>query len=293
MLRVFEKTRPRAGVRAGLAPLGTSFGHALLSRDNDGAERLSVGCGAIPDPVRRIPATTVLPTTAYSLQLVEAPNVPGHEMSEAVRWKIQHLIEFPVDEAVIETFEIPSPANAAAKPMVYAVVAHRGEIRSHVEEIGAARARIDVIDIPELCVRNLAVRLPQDEYGVAFLHFNDDFGYLTITRGGVLYMIRRIELQNDAPTEQLQEIALEIQRSLDYYESQFDCPPVSELVLGPGDNSESLATSLAGNLGIAVTVLDLATLFAMDAGLSQRDQQDCLIALGAALRDDDVSGAAR
>jgi MSHA biogenesis protein MshI len=286
MLRGFEKARSQVNVRAGVAPLGDAFGHAVLSRLADDTERLSISSGATPEQLRKIPAATVLPADAYSLQLVEAPKVPDAEIGEALRWKIQHLIEFPVEEAIIETFEMPPPANPGASPMIYAVVARRSEIESHIERIGAADIRIDAIDIPELCVRNIAVRLPQDEYGVAFLHFNDDFGYLTITRGGILYMIRRIELQRDVLAEQLQEIALEIHRSLDYYESQFECPPVSELVLGPGDESDTLSASLAENLGISVSKLDLSAFFALESELSPREQQDCLMAVGAALRDD-------
>ena len=293
MLRAFENAGTRDIVRAGVAPLGATFGHAVLRRQSGETESLSAGSGTLPDLLRKVPAATVLPADAYSLQLVEAPNVPGDEMCEAIRWKIQHLIEFPVEEAVIETFEMPPPANPGAKPMIYAVVARRSEIHSHIEKLRDANIRIDVIDIPELCVRNVAVRLPQDEYGVAFLHFSDDFGYLTITRAGVLYMIRRIELQRELLNEQLQEIALEIQRSLDYYESQFDCPPVGELVLGPGDDSETFSASLTENLGLTVSKLDLSELFAIDCELSQREQRDCLMAIGAALRDDGgISGKA-
>ena len=293
MLRGFEKSRPQANVRAGVMPIGEAFGHAVLRRQSDNTDHLSFGSGALPEVFRKTPSATVLPAHAYSLQLVEAPNVPDDEVAEAVRWKIQHLIEFPIEEAVIETFEMPPPANPGAKPMIYAVVARRSEIQGHVDSIRDADIKIDAIDIPELCIRNIAVRLPQDQYGVAFLQINDGFGYLTITRGGVLYLIRRIELQQEVLAEQLQEIALQIQRSLDYYESQFDCPPVRELVLGPGDDTDTLSASLAQNLGLTVSQLDLTDLFQIDTELAPHEQRDCLMAIGAALRDyKDTSGAA-
>ena len=287
MLRLLEKARPRAEARAGVAPQGATFGHAVLTRQTDNSHRLSLGSGSLPDQLKHAASTTVLPPHAYSLQLVEAPNVPADEMGEAVRWKIQHLIEFPVEEAIIETFELPPPANPGAKPMIYAVVARRSEIESHIEALEAENVRIKVIDIPELCLRNLAVRLPQDEYGVAFLHFNEDVGYLTITRGGTLYMLRRIELQQEDLTDQLQEIALQVQRSLDHYESQFGCPPIGELVVGPGDGLDVLARSLGDSLGIAVSGLDLSSLFAIDSDISIQAQRDCLTAIGAALGNDD------
>jgi MSHA biogenesis protein MshI len=237
----------------------------------------------------------VLPANAYSLQLVEAPNVPDAEMQEAVRWRIQHLIEFPVEEAVIETFEMPAPANPGAKPMIYAVVAHRKVIAREVDRIRAANLHMDAIDIPELCMRNVAVCLPQDASGVAFLHFTDDCGYLSITRGGILYMIRRIETARGALIDgddglMLQEhfagVALEVQRSLDYFESHYDCRPVNELVLGPGVGLDSLVSTLADNLGITVSRLQLDDLFAMQGEVPEDVQSDCLLAIGAALRTD-------
>lgn len=289
MLRAFENAKKREDLRAGVAPAGDSYSHAVLQRQNDDTHRLSAGSGTHADLLSKVPAATVLSPDAYSLQLVEAPNVPAGEMREAVRWKIQHLIEFPVEEAVIETFEMPPPANPGARPMLYTVVARRAEILAHIEGMKAANLKLDVIDIPELCMRNIAVSLPQDEHGVAFLYFNEDFGYLTITRGGVLYMIRRIELQQEAIGGQLQEVALEIQRSLDFYESQYDCRPVAELILGPGDDNDTLLTSLRQDLGIAVAELDLAALFTLDPGISSDVQRDCLMAIGAAMRDDNRS----
>jgi len=251
--------------------------------------------GVRPDELRKAHISTVLPTDAYSLQLVEAPNVPDAEMQEAVRWRIQHLIEFPVDEAVIDTFEMPEPANPGARPMIYAVVARRQKIVNEVERIRHAELHMDAIDIPELCMRNVAVCLPQDANGVAFLHFTDDCGYLTITRNGILYMIRRIETAlrelTDAEDSFLQQersasVSLEAQRSLDYFESHYDCRPVTELVLGPGPNLDSLVSTLAENLGISVTRLQLEDLFTLQADIPEDVQSDCLLSIGAALRTD-------
>ena len=269
---------------AGVTEVGARLEPVVLSRGAEGATTMSAGPELKIDALRSTPVATVLNADAYSLQLVEAPNVPPEEIREAVRWRIQHLIEFPVEEAVIETFEMPAPANPGAKSMIYAVVARRSEISALVERIRASNLDIRTIEIPELCMRNIAVTLPQDAQGVALLHFVDGCGYLTITRGGVLYMLRRIETQSEDHSESLQEIALEVQRSLDYYESQYDCRPISEIVLGPGDDIEVLAASLTENLGISVSQLKLDELFTMDSELPVKTQGECLLAVGAALR---------
>ena len=159
-----------------------------------------------------------------------------------------------------------------------------------------------IIDIPELCTRNIATLLPQDADGVAFLHFTENHGILTVTRQGVLYHIRRInkrqrEISSDstddfARTELVSTIVLEVQRSLDYYENHFDRRnrgPLSELVLAPGSDFGGLAKSLHEQLGLTVSNLDLNRLFEMQSAMSPQEQGDCLLAVGAALRSEPLA----
>jgi MSHA biogenesis protein MshI len=302
MLRFFKKALS-SGARVGVMQDGARVELAVVQAQDAGrmslvAENLPCDGDSWPQIDNKVAqnarASVVLGADAYSLQLIEAPNVPDNEMQEAVRWRIQHLIEFPVEEAAIETFEMPAAANQGSKTMIYAVIAHRDEISRQLERSNSADLSMDVIEIPELCIRNIAVCLPQDANGVAFLHFTDDCGYLTITRRGVLYMIRRIEsrrrdLADDSddalsPQELAAGVSLEVQRSLDYYESHYDSQPITNLVLGPGNGLEPLAATLADNLGITVSRLRLDDIFDLELTIDVDVRSDCLLAIGAALR---------
>lgn len=244
----------------------------------------------------RARVSAVLNSDAYQLQLVEKPNVPDNELQDAVRWRLQNLIDYPIDEAVVQVFEMPPHANVASPPTAYAVVSPKAEILGEIERMQRADLRMDIIDIPELCVRNVAINLPQDDDGVAFLHFTDDFGYLTITRRGVLHLLRRIETsrsdftdkdaQDAMFSEQVASISLEVQRSLDYYESHYDSQPVSELVIGPDSGLDSLTGAMQEQLGISVGRLDFNDLFDMVSDVTAEEQGACLLAIGAALRSE-------
>lgn len=292
------------GARAAVARVDRAAGgrHALCARVVD-----DVGdTGDWPErtvaamDLSRVPVSAVLGSGAYQLQLVETPNVPEDELEDAIRWRLQHLIDFPVDEAVVQVFEMPAHANAASPPHAYAVVSPREDIVAEIERLRRAELDTDVIDIPELCIRNVAIHLPQDEYGVAFLHFTADCGYLTITRQGVLYLLRRIETSREDVTataddtfarqELVAGLALEVQRSLDYYESHYDNQPITSLVLGPGAGLDEIAAALGEQLGIGAQQLDLAELFDLEAPLDAVDQGHCLVAAGAALREDPSGG---
>ena len=260
--------------------------------DDAASEAAEMGLG-------RAPASAVLSADAYQLQLVELPNVPAEELGSAVRWRIKDLIDYPLEEAVVEVFEMPPHSNAASTRTGYAVVSRDEDVLKQIDLVKQADLRMDVIDIPELCIRNIAVRLPQDQDGIAFMHLVEDCGFLTVTRRGVLYLIRRIDTGNRLLAEAagdeflLQEriagIALEVQRSLDYYESHYDCRPITELVLGPGAAVDTLSAALAEQLGLTVSPFRLDDLFRMENDLSTDEQGSCLLAVGAALRSDSAS----
>ena len=340
MLRRFKKGAANGG-RSGLSIDDSRVAFANVQRRSNDALRLAATLfeeggnsagkdlqlgarmGSI-DP-RRSPVTAVLPDSSYQVLLLEIPNVPEDEVNDAARWQVKDLLDFPVDETVVELFRLPRQSTADGKPIGYAVAARRRSIQEHIELFKSAGLSLDVIDIPELCQRNVATLLPQDEHGVAFLHFTQNRGILTVTRQGVLYLVRRIEKGHSAinaaatgefavadleatseldilrgpdedalgddfsRSELVTTIVLEIQRSLDFYDSHYDCPPVSELVLSPGSNIGGLAKSLNDQLGLAVSSLNLNKLFEMQTELSSHQQGACLLAIGAALRSDSLA----
>jgi len=292
----------------------------------DGARQLAARMRTINTGRSRL--TSVLPGNSYQVLLVEVPNVPADEINAAARWQIKDLLDFPVDEIVVEMFELPTQSTADGKAMGYAVAARRSGIQEHIDLLKEAGLSLDAIDIPELCTRNIATLLPQDAGGVAFLHFTQNHGILTITRRGVLYLTRRIDkgrgainaaatgdfVQADleattgltilssaddegqsafaddfSRSELVSTIVQEIQRSLDFYDSHYDCEPLSELVLSPGSNIGGLAKALNDQLGLAVSSLNLNRLFEMQSELSTPEQGACLLAIGAALRSESLA----
>ncbi|MGB5247674.1 MAG: hypothetical protein WBN34_14070 [Woeseia sp.] len=247
----------------------------------------------------RAPVSTVLAEGSYQMLLEELPSVPRNEMREAIGWRIRDRIDIPLEEAVIELLEMPPHARATRAASAYAVIARRDDVQEQIAQVKAAGLKLDTIDLPELCMRNIAVRLPQDAEGVAFLHFLDDSGLLTITRKGVLYLVRRIEigkLQMDlTSTTQMKaglipSICLELQRSLDYYETHYDLPSISSLVLAPGSAIAPLRTAIEDQLGLKVSLLALDELFELESEPDPDTQKDCLLAIGAALRADNAPG---
>ncbi|MGI9234663.1 MAG: type IV pilus biogenesis protein PilM [Woeseiaceae bacterium] len=308
MLRGFTGALAK-NTRAGIALDGAQAGLARVRRQDGAPPSLAVrNLGAEGNwqddaarhagnlGLQRTPTSSVLSSGAYQLQLLEMPNVPRDELLAAVRWRLKDLINFPLEEAVVELLEMPAHSNPGAPHTAYAVVTRRDEVMQQIESMKGADLNMDVIDIPELCVRNVAIMLPQDKDGVAFLHLAEDCGYLTITRQGVLHLTRHLDAgrraladasaDDFALQEMINGIALEVQRSLDYYESHYDCRPITQIALGPGAHLDALPQGLAQNLGVNVEIVDFQDLFSLEGEVSTDVQGVCLLAVGAALRND-------
>lgn len=265
-----------------------------------------VGCGfeACEEPAelssalgrlkaQRFPVNSVINSTSYQLLLVEAPDVPEVELRAAVRWRIKDLIDFHIDDAVIDVFEIPEQSRGGQTRMMYAVAARNDTVQQHVDLLTNRGYALSSIDIPELCLRNLAAQLPEDEEGVALLHLGADRGVLSITKNRLVYLTRHIDTaalrtQDEASHEDFVEsLLLEIRRSLDYFESHYDQKPVSTFyVTGLSDQQRN---HLGIELSIPVKALKIANCIDVDFELDPETERHCLPAVGAALRVEAVS----
>lgn len=237
----------------------------------------------------------------YSLLMVEAPDVKPDEMRAAIRWRIKDLIDFHIDDAVVDVFEAPDTKTPGKNKMLYAVVAHSSAVKQRVDALLNADVNLNAIDIPELALRNIAALLPEDTGGVAVIYISDYRGLITITRQATLYLSRRIDKGISALPDTvmhaedpdiiepwLDNIIVEIQRSLDYYESRYSQPQVAGIVITPlARKIPGMAEYISEQLEIPTRMLDVNTLIDTKQPVEDLLQSECLLAIGAALRQEE------
>lgn len=307
MLRLFGKKR------AGKGRVGLVFGPrhvALAVVRRDGEQPLLERCEVLPLPaagaadgpaaalraarIPLLPLSTVLRADDYRLVLVEAPDVPPAEMRAAMRWRLKDSIDFRVEDAVIDVFDLPDQARGGRGRMMYAVAAQRSAVDAHARSLSGTSG-LDAIDVPELCLRNLASLLPLASAGVALLHLGEATADIVLVRGKTFYLARRMDLAADgapAPDQSTARdhtatVVLELQRSLDYYERHFDQPPITRIAVSPaGARAEALALQLSRETGFELTTLDLNKVLACASPVEPEAQSACLLAVGAALREE-------
>ncbi len=294
MLSFLRKKR-FSDLRAGIASSGESLAAAVVRRRPQGRPLLLQSTsGTLAESaatleklqIDRAPVSAVIGAEDYQLVQIEAPDVLPAELRAAVRWRLRDAIDFPVEEATVDLLELPQQSRRANAKMVYAVAARTEAVQRLGNTLSRQAPGFDVIDVPELCLRNLSTMLPQDQKGVALLMLRDQFAQLVLTKKGVLYLTRRIELGARSSDDlDPSVLALELQRSLDYYETHYDQAPIGELVLAPDSlRIRALAAALRNEVGLNVTTFDVSSLLDSPDGVEVPADWLALTALGAALR---------
>jgi MSHA biogenesis protein MshI len=245
----------------------------------------------------------VLGSEEYQLHLVESPDVPDSELREAVRWRVRDLIDFPVDEAAIDVFDMPQQGGSGReKPgrMMCVVVARMPVIAQKAALVNRSGGQLDVIDITDLALRNLLTLASPDGRGIALLYVDTTYSMILITCGETLYLSRRIWIGQqeiasltgrDPHSEEFRRVAdalaMELLRSLEYYETHFSRPAIESLYIAPvGATDAALQAHLHRAIGVDVKPLDLNQLLDAAGTLTPDVQGRALLAIGGALRQE-------
>ncbi len=242
--------------------------------------------------LKGMPCSVVLHPRYYQLLLTEAPGVEGSELAQALRWKVKELLDYPLETAAIEHFALPADAYRGRQSMLYVAAMPKAELQALVKPVEVAGLEVDCIEIAELAVHNLVSRLPADPGGIALVQLYREGGFVNLVEDGAVYLSRRLDagLNGYDPVADnsafFDALFLEIQRSLDYYESQLGKGIITQLWYSPGiPYTAEIGTFLSGQLGLNVSALDLSPLKLVDVIDEELDEQMSLSApaIGAAL----------
>jgi len=264
--------------------------HCEFIRCDESSDRAALLAAKIQDlGLQKLPCRYVLGRGHYQFLLVEAPKVPAEELNEALRWRIKDLLGFSVDKAVIDAFLLPGDSARAQKPMAYVAVVEESVIRQTMQIVADAHLELVSIDIPELALRNLAVRGTNSERGLAVVHLIQGGGALLVIRNKQVYLSRQFDLDynggllDELPDEML---ALELQRSFDYYERQMrQVAPADVVFLGENITSDKITEQLKENLSGNTALLEVTSGLQLNESIQSHLIPLCFLALGAALRD--------
>jgi MSHA biogenesis protein MshI len=274
---------------------GSGVTHCYRPADGDsGLEGLSQWLLQLP--LAKAAVHMVLDHQHYELHMVEAAPVPDEELSDAMRFRVKDMLSMPLDDAIVQATRLPADAYRGRQDMAFVSAVRRDHIRKLVKWCHNRDLELQQISLPEFSLLNL-VTAQMVEHSVALLRLDEHSGALYVYYDGALYLVRSLaigyaDLQSNSASEeltldsneQLERLALELQRSMDFYESQIGMGSIGQIwVLKPdqGDLDESLPR-LEDVLNIPVRQISLDSHYNQmpgDAGLSA----SLLTALGGCL----------
>lgn len=186
---------------------------------------------------RQTPLCLILSPERYQLLQLDKPALPAAEMLQALPWQIRDLVNIPLDDLVLDYMDLQEH-SAQQQPRIQLVASSRSFLGPLCKALQQQqRVEIQSIQPEEWLARNLL-----SSQSAAVLLLSQQPGQdlaIQIVRDGVLYVSRKLrgfhrldqyslsELQHGL----LDNLLLEVQRSLDYFEGQLRQPPVKEILL--------------------------------------------------------------
>ena len=209
-----------------------------------------------------LPTSEVLVLLApafYQQVQIDKPDVPNEELLGALPWAIKDFVSEPVLQLSCDYFDLPT--SPAAHPKLAVVAVPKSRLQLIADSVNA-HARLSLITTEELALANL----PSQEAKLELMLYQlpgQELSLLALS-GGQLCFNRQLRgfsqlsqrgIVAQAP-ELLDNLALQLQRSLDYLTGQLKLGEASrmQVALASGDLG-ALVRYLAGSFPMPVVAL--------------------------------------
>lgn len=240
-----------------------------ISHPYSNKSMLSVALSHVVDEAKSALCCVTLASSFYQLLLLDAPEVEARELGEAMKWKIAEINNRDANELVVDAFRLPVDAYRGRLSMCYSAVTDKTFIKEIADVMASKKTMLLGISINELCIAQLIKNLPAFQgLNMVLVKPDKTGGMLCLMDSAQLYLCRTLEGnfshgnglgQDDSLVEGL---ALDIQRSMDYYESQLGKESVEMgFILLDGEAGLQVIEQLNEKLAIPITPFILNDLF--------------------------------
>ncbi|MEW5682755.1 MAG: hypothetical protein AB1780_10240 [Pseudomonadota bacterium] len=191
--------------------------------------RLLAGVG------KQTPLQLILAPEFYQVVQLDKPALSDQEMLQALPWQIKDLVNIAPEDIIADYIDLPGSGNSAAK--INAVAASATSLQQLLTPIHEAGLNLGSIMPEEWLAGRLVAAGAQATMLV--IHQPEQEVLIQIVRNGELYFSRRtrgfsrlhLAGAGELADGTLDRLQLELQRSMDYVESQLKQPPVRDIFL--------------------------------------------------------------
>lgn len=174
----------------------------------------------------------VLSAGYYQLVQLDKPALAEHELLQALPWQIKDLVTIAPEDMVLDYIDLPGSVQQAK---INVVVCSYSWLKQIITVIDAAGCNVSSVQPEEWLLSHI---LPVSAQATMLVvHQPEQEMLIQIVRAGQVYFSRRtrgfshLHLNSEIELREglLERLLLELQRSMDYFESQLKQPPVRDI----------------------------------------------------------------
>jgi len=242
----------------------------------------------IRDLVKSLGSKAVEATCSISL-----PAMTQEELEDQIAWEAEQYIPFDINDVNLDFEILDADLSASGKMTVLLVASKKEIINEYVSVFSEAGLKLVVVDVDSFAVQNIfELNYPSAENDVvALINIGASIMNLNVVKGGVSLFTRDVQMGGNLYTEEIQRqfaissqdaehikitadypdkarlseimsrinetLSLEINRSLDFYNSTAEDQKIAKVYLSGGCSKVvNLAEVLSKRLGMPVELLD-------------------------------------
>jgi len=229
---------------------------------------------------------------AVIIRKISLPVMPAEELEDQIHWEAEQYIPFDINDVNVD-FQILSPDEQDLSKMNVLLVASKKDIINDYQAVFAeAGLKLVVVDVDSFAVQNAyEANYGAEDEVVALVNLGASIMNLNIVRGGVSLFTRDVQMGGGLYTEEIQKqfglsseqaelkkltaessddprvaeilsrvnetIALEMRRSLDFYNSTAGEDRIAKVLLaGGGSKTSGLVDAVQQKLALPVEILN-------------------------------------
>jgi MSHA biogenesis protein MshI len=264
-----KSAKKGSGIAIGVGPSAVYFVNknskeGFVRKDAlDNTERLKVISDYLSEigASRSLRVSLVLLKGLYNVIQIDKPKVPDEELPSAIPWAIKDFVQDQVSNLAVDYIDMPkSPSYPNDKIMVVSAV--KSLIRSLISTV-EAQAVLDIITAEEITLADLYNADDEHPHLMLFQPNGYELSLVAIWHSRI-FLTRTLRGYSDLPrylpgavsTEILDNMSLEMQRSIDYMVAQLKLPSPKLLTIALDcQDNQSIADYLSQTFSFTVNVI--------------------------------------
>lgn len=227
------------------------------------------------------------------IRKITLPAMTPEELEDQIAWEAEQYIPFDINDVNLDFEILDTDLSASGKMTVLLVASKKEIINEYVAVFNEAGLKLVVVDVDSFAVQNIFEQnyTPAEHEVVALINIGATIMNLNVVKGGVSLFTRDVQMGGNLYTEEIQRqfslsgddaerakvtgdypdkvrlndticrinetLAIEILRSLDFYNSTAEDQKISKIYLSGGCSKISmLPEAVAQRLGLPVELLN-------------------------------------